>query len=230
MMSSYMERFAAAHLKSTSLFGPQINPRLNVDPARSYGAEVVKAVADDLKDGVVTSAVALAGICFQIAREASYVLFELGIDNAVTIGTVLVDSKPYFTTTEQSLEAELRTGFEPNVAANAHAWLTLDSGQVIDATLLPSIAYHQHRREIEIDEAVYLSNGDGAIEYIPMLTGFSYHLRVVTHPLAGESFVRYCTWLKHVGIFQRKIARMRAGSRPDASEPLAELSGASSRT
>lgn len=150
-------QFQAAFARSTQLCGAELNPELDLDRTRSYGQEVVEALVADFRDGVVTSALELPGNCFTAIREASYVMFELGIDNAVTIGTVSVNGQAHFSTTRESVERDLKEGFNPmEHITNAHAWLTLDSGQILDPTILPSWAYHDESRELAMGDAIYL--------------------------------------------------------------------------
>lgn len=218
-MKSYIDRFQSAAFRSTFLYGEKLNPSISIDANRAeYDKSVVEAIVNDFKNGVVTSATALPGHCFAIIREASYVLFEMGIDNSITIGNVYANDRPHFSTTQQSVEQDITEGFNPLAPANAHAWLTLDTGQIVDPTILPSWAYHVENREIEIENAIYLSGTpvDVTLLYEPYLTGFAYHLRVVTHPVSGESFKRYCDWLDHSGIFKRNIAKQRATSSLDS--------------
>jgi hypothetical protein len=209
-----MGKFQAAFARSTRFYGVELNPELDLDSTRSYGQEVVDAVAADFCDGVVKSALELPGNCFNAVREASYVLFKMDIDNAVTIGTVSVNGQPHFSTTRESVERDLREGFKPMAhITNAHAWLTLDSGQILDPTILPSWAYHDEGRELGLGEAIYLESVTDRplIAHEPFITGFSYHLRVLSHPyLLPAPFHRYAEWMEHAGIFKRKIRRARA--------------------
>jgi hypothetical protein len=208
------DQFQAAFARSTELYGDELNPELDLEHTRAYGQEVVAEVVADFRDGVVTSAMELPGHCFNAVREASYVLFEMGIDNAVTIGTVSVNGQPHFSTTRASVERDLQEGFKPmEHITNAHAWLTLDSGQILDPTILPSWAHREEGRELGLEEAIYL---DGVTRlplmvHEPFITGFSYHLRVLSHPFfLPTPFHRYAEWLEHSRIFKRKIRRARA--------------------
>jgi len=180
-MNTYAKRFQTAFFESTVLYGAELNPPLALEGKRPiYGKFVVDAILSDFEDGVATSAVALAGRCFAVAREASYVLFGMDIDNSITIGTVSVNGRPHFTTTANSIWQEMKEGFKPGIPANAHAWLTLDSGQILDPTILPSWAYHNEGRILELADAIYLSgiSEQPNLVYTPYLTGFAYHLGV----------------------------------------------------
>ena len=211
-MAPYIDRFQAAAYRSTVMYGSELNPDLALDATRTpYDKGVVDAILMDFKDGVITSATALPGKCFAIVREASYVLFEMGIDNVITIGNVSANSKRQFSIVQAQLDNDISTGFVSNQPANAHAWLTLDTGQILDPTILPSWAYHDEDRVMDLDDAIYLSGHpcEALLSYDPFVTGFVYHLRVVTHPMASESFTKYLEWLEHSRIFKRNIARKR---------------------
>jgi|GEM_PF-6202913 len=206
--------FLQAFHRSSNLYGSDLNPQLEVSQDRNYGSEVTRAVVLDLMDGVVSSALELPGRCFNAVREASYVLFEMGIDNAITIGNVAINDRLQFSTNQDSIDADMIEGFKPfNPITNAHAWLTLDSGQVLDPTILPSWWYKEHGKEITLTEAIYLSgpNHDLTVEHSPYLTGFSYHLKVISHPIfLPDDYGCFKDWLEHAYIFKRNIERSRA--------------------
>lgn len=211
-MENLTAPFQAAFARSTELYGAQLNPDLDLDVSRSYGHAVVRAVVADFRDGVVKSALDLPGNCFHAVLDASYVLLEMGIDNAVTIGNVSVNGRPHFDISAASVERDVREGFQPwEHVTNAHAWLTLDSGQVLDPTILPSWAYHEEGRELALDEAIYLGavTDHPCINHEPFITGFAYHLHVLSHPvLLPAAFQRFGKWMNDAEIYKRSI-RMR---------------------
>jgi hypothetical protein len=88
--------------------------------------------------------------------------------------------------------------------------LTLDTGQIVDLTVLASY-FHRTRQEVPpLEEAIYLSGhmNSYTVTHTPFMVGFAYHLKVVTHPLATDgSYERYLKWLEHVDVFRRRIAR-----------------------
>jgi hypothetical protein len=208
-MNDYIEKFQSAHFRSTLLYGEQMNPSLNIDlEQQPYDLSIINAIVVDFKDGVVNDSSGLPGNCFGLAREASYVLFELGVDNAVTIGNVLVDNEPHFTTTEETLALEVKEGFLPDIPANAHAWLTLSSGQILDVSILASYA-HQSGKELPLlSESIFLSGciDVPTVHHLPFITGLAYHFKVVTHPnVTDGSYNRYYDWLKDSYIFKKNI-------------------------
>lgn len=210
-MSQYLEKYKKAEQFCLNEYGPGVTPALKFRPEKEpYGKSVIDDIVADFLDGVVKSASGLIGQCFHATREASYVLFEAGIDNSVTIGNVSIAGKPQFSTTAATLRKEMQKGFVPAEPANAHAWLTLDSGQVIDLTILASYAHRTGKGEPSLEEAIYLSDYTSFAQMVhtPYMTGFAYHLRVVSHPWSTDgSYACYRDWLDHVDVFRRKIAR-----------------------
>lgn len=212
---TYLDQFDAVFTRSSAQCGADFNPGLlAVATGTTYGADVVDEVVADFKDGVVKSALELPGNCFAICRDASCVLFEAGIDHVVTIGNVTIEGSAQFDVTQDIIDRQILQGYVPLEPANAHCWLTLDSGQVLDPTILPSWAFHHDGgRELPLDEAIFLSglHGTPAVVHWPMLTGFAFHLGVVTHPSDRRSYVHE-EWMQHSMTFKRNIflARQRA--------------------
>lgn len=211
-MNDYIERYKKTEqfcLNEYRSVTPPLTLCLKKEP---YGKQVIDTIVADFLDGVVTSASALIGNCFCATREASYALFEAGIDNSLTIGNVAVNGKPRYTTTAATIRTEMQKGYVPSKPANAHAWLTLNTGQVVDLTVLASYYHHSGLKVPPLEDAIYLSGHTRSepVTHTPYLTGFAYHLHVVSHPFAHDgSFERYQTWLEHVGVFRRKIAHRR---------------------
>jgi hypothetical protein len=128
-MSEYINAFSSATSFSSILFGEELNPPVAMNPERvPHGQTVINAIVADFADGVIRSTLDLPGNCFRFVRDASYVLFENGIDHVVTIGNVTVNGLAHFTCTPESVAIEFEKGFQPELVANAHAWLTLDTG------------------------------------------------------------------------------------------------------
>lgn len=185
--------------RSQSNDWPELNAQLSVDPALTLHLEAVrKAVAEDLSVDYVSNTWELAGRCFLVAREMSYVLFELRIPHAVTIGNVQLDGQPYFTTTLESLAREFSEGYVGNTPANAHCWLTLADGSILDGSLLPSIAHREGASEpLSFHDAIYVKRHDfvDRLKYLPYLTGLHYHFEVVTHEFCDRHFATYAQWV-----------------------------------
>lgn len=215
-LSTYTQKFQVALARSSELFLPEINPHMELDQDLVIDRNVVvSAICKDFLDGVVTNPYAMIGGCFQLAREASYVLFECGLDHTLTIGNVHLDGKPYFTTTLESLKEELQGLISPNAPANAHAWLTLQTGQVVDVTILASSAHKAGNLDLTLEDAIFVSTDEESrdICYEPLMTGFGYHLTVVSNPaVTNGSYERYCKWIDDTAIYKRIIGKARTVS------------------
>lgn len=199
MTSTYLRQFQDAMARSRDRDWPELDARLNLDPGRTLDLEAIRrAVAEDFSVDFVDNTWELAGRCYLVARELSYVLFNLRLPHAVTIGNVLLDGKEYFTTTLDSLTEELRKGYIPNEPANAHCWITLVDGSILDSSLMPSIAHREGAKAPpSFYEAVTLQRHDAVdrLKYRPYLTGLHYHFNVVTHHLFDRHFETYAQWV-----------------------------------
>ncbi|NMV39656.1 hypothetical protein [Ralstonia insidiosa] len=197
--SQYLRSFNDAMARSQGNNWPELNAQLNVDPAQALDLQAIrKAVADHFSVDYVSDTWELAGRCFLVAREMSYVLFGLRIPHAVTIGNVQLDGQPYFTTTLESLAKEFSDGYVGNTPANAHCWLTLADGSILDGSLLPSISHREGASEsLSFHDAIFIKRHDfvDRLEYLPYLTGLHYHFEVVTHEFLDRYFETYAQWV-----------------------------------
>lgn len=202
MSSSYLEQFAAAHAWSERHAHPRLNHSISLDPRKQVDMDrIIDALEHDFAD-FVTSTDSLRGHCFQVVREISYVLFDLRVRHAVTIGDVTLPNGPYVGTSKQRLKRELRQGYKLDfdhagrpveVPAHAHAWITLENGQVIDGTILSSINHSAGRPPLALKDAFYHSGLDTGITHVPLVTGFAYHYLVLTHPV-DRFYPTYTQW------------------------------------
>ncbi|QQE10117.1 hypothetical protein JD969_11390 [Planctomycetota bacterium] len=199
MASTYQAKLHEAQERSFRKFEEIFTPKFKYSKTKQqHNPDDIKSLlVDDFKDFIEHSA-QLSGSCFKIARKASYVLHENFYRHTLTIGNVSVDNKPYYATTIDSIENEIEEGFVPSKDAIAHAWLTLDSGLVVDLTILASLAFNVKKIQdcIGIENAilVYDPEEKGSIVHHPMFTGFGYHFYVVTHPLE-LNYAMYEKWL-----------------------------------
>ena len=103
---------------------------------------------------------------------------------------------------------------------NAHAWITLENGCVIDTTILPS----QHRKSqnpselLTFAEAVYFSGKQHTqvVRYIPMMTGLVYHQLVLIGEGDGDA-ENYCQWSEDFARLMGRLdlVRLVPALRPD---------------
>ncbi len=196
--NTYLASLDAAMNRSRAIGLSEYETRLAFDPALAVDlAAVREKVVEDFSDGWLEDTSALPGRCYLVARDLSYILLNMKIPHAITIGNVLLDGAPYFTTTLASLRADLDDGYIANEPANAHCWITLLDGSIVDGTLNASIAHKEGAAApIPFEEAVYAKRHDqrDRLDYMPLLTGFHYHMRVVTNPYQDRHYETYMKW------------------------------------
>ncbi len=198
-MEEYSSLYEQSKLRSKELFGSEFQPNvMAIDKEQpDYDSElIVNSIIRDFQD-FIPSTRALVGSCFKAVREASYVLNDLSIPHYLTIGNVKYCGKNYYSTSVSSLFQEIKQGYFPQSPANAHAWLTLNSGQVVDLTILSSLnARENNDTELGWEQAIYVSssNSKSDLKYTPMLVGFGYHLKVASAPF-DLNFDNYFQWL-----------------------------------
>jgi hypothetical protein len=213
MFNDYAKQFYAAQDWTNRHTDPQLNYPLKIDDRLEIDMDqVVSALAEDFSDFVKSTDI-LPGNCFPAIREVSYVLFDLKIRHVVTIGDVQIQDDLYVGMSKQKLKKELREGYkikfndsgEPvGVPADAHAWITLENGQIIDATILASMNRREAREALNLRDCFYYFGRAKDIYHIPLMTGFGYYSRVLTDP--RDSFYEiYKNWYStHFGFMERQ--------------------------
>jgi hypothetical protein len=139
----------------------------------------------------------LIGECFGTVQIASEALLHNGIRHTVTIGNVLVNGKPYFNVSDESIMNDLNEGYIPNEPANAHAWITLENGCIVDMTILSSLAHHKlNKKPPKWIKSIYTSNETNSMKlsHIPYHLGPEYIIRVVNGP-SDHAFVHAYNWM-----------------------------------
>lgn len=215
-MPNYIDSFREAFERTDALAGRMSNYPLEIDPDLTIDmALVVAAIAKDFSEFLRDTDV-LPGMCFRVARELSYVLFELKIRHTVTVGDVELIDGLYVGLTLDKLQQDVAEGYQLDFVdglpagkpIEAHAWITLENGFVIDATVLAS----QHRksadpmRALSFEDAVYYTGKPNTpvISHIPMMTGLVYHQKVLTALIDGD-LQAYCQWYED---YARLMARL----------------------
>ena len=86
---------------------------------------------------------------------------------------------PYFEISAEPIDQDIRAGFLEGEILNAHTWLTLMCGTVIDLTILPSIHHKQNRRPLKFIQALYQSDKPGSygITHEPLFLGPMFQIR-----------------------------------------------------
>lgn len=215
-MHEYTEAFKEAMVRTDAIAGGLSNYPLSITPGLKIDIpQIVDAIAHDLA-GFLPNTDVLPGRCFSLARELSYILLELGIRHTVTVGDIELVDGLYVGLTLDRLQQDVAEGYGLDFQngrpvgrpINAHAWITLENGCVIDTTILPS----QHRKSqnpselLTFAEAVYFSGKQHTpvIRHIPMMTGLVYHQLVLIGQGDGDA-QRYCQWSED---FARLMGRL----------------------
>jgi len=126
----------------------------------------------------------MVGKCFAMITGASNALLQEQIKHTVTIGNIMVDGKPYFNTSPETIEKDMLAGFEPNEILHSHAWITLEDGTIIDITILSSLRKKENKKPLKLNQAIYNSKTtyQNKIQYIPYHLGPEYIFRTSTPP------------------------------------------------
>lgn len=205
LMFEYISRFNEARAWTDFRYAGMSNYPLRIDQTFKVDVEsLVATIAKDFQQ-FIDSTDDLPGRCFLIARELSYIIGAMGIRHTVTVGDVRLTDGLYVGIPHERLARDLDGGYQIDMVngvpvgkpIDAHCWITLENGLVIDATVLAS----QHRKSpaakipLSFEEAIYYTGKEGApyLEYLPMVTGFVYLQRVLTSPQDAD-FATYLKW------------------------------------
>lgn len=177
--TSYAERYMAATqnpLSESYRFDwLPIKPEKRIGDSEQIGLLVRQAIKG------MPFPVDPVGECYFYTQCISMDLCMKGIPHSVTIGDVEVNGKPLYGTTAASLADDLSAGYDQTAPANAHAWITLPDGEVVDAVILHSIARREKRKPLKLIQSIYLSHGKHSqrINHIPVTVGVDYIEKVV---------------------------------------------------
>lgn len=117
---------------------------------------------------------AIAGMCMQIAGSLVGFLAGAGIDAIYTLGWMSYGGHPVYQFGPRDVEHWLARGMPDRRRIDVHAWVTLPSGEIIDASWLTTVGIVQNRRELI--GAVILTDPD-------QTTSHQYHPVTVDTPL-----------------------------------------------
>jgi hypothetical protein len=214
LMQNYVESFQNAFERTDALAGGMSNYPLKIDPSFDIDmALVVAEIAKEFSEFLPHTAMP-PGECFQIARELSYIFLNLGIRHTITIGDVELTDGFYVGLTVDKLVQKLTCGHQPGLMdslpagtpVEVHAWITLENGVVIDASILPSL----HRKNsnskevLSFEDAVYFTGKPNTpvIRHVPMVTGFVYHQRVLTAFRGGQWYEDYALMMARLDLLR----------------------------
>jgi hypothetical protein len=202
---AYRASFNAARIATNQAFAPnfRVDLVLPEKPPQPYdGDRIVAGIFNLFKEqGAQLSPGYLAQKCFLMAAVASTALTQARIPHVMTIGDVRhpQNASPAwgYGVTQESLEADIEAGDKAG-DGKAHAWITLNSGQVLDITEFssgvvatqPSAAGRPITRPSALREVTVFSDhtDPSVFEYKPMLLGMGYHFSAVTSARTDPMF------------------------------------------
>ena len=207
-MGEYISAFVDAMAWTNDHSDKRWNYPLLIDPSKKFDMDTItERIADEFSEIIPHSDV-LPGRCFRVARRLSYHLIKLQIKHTVTIGDIKLDSGWYVSTSRKKIKNELEAGYQFSIndgglligrPIDAHAWITLENGQILDATILP--LHHRENKPaaepLSFKESIYYHGKENTptIKHIPLMTGFGYHAMVLMHPKDGY-YKNNVQWVK----------------------------------
>lgn len=179
-MKDYQEQFNFLVKSQSSEYGIA-NARLWAEIDPNYSSQLAEAVPiiKNIIKMICASPSELIGKCFNITSIISIALCDAGIKHIVTVGDVTINGVPYFNVTKESLYRSFCLGYEETKKLDAHAWITLSCGTIIDATILSSIAHHKFKKRLKFNQSLYISNlpSKYAVVHQPMILGPMFGIR-----------------------------------------------------
>ncbi|MHA6140985.1 hypothetical protein ACX3YC_26795 [Pseudomonas mohnii] len=220
LMQNYVESFQIASQRTDALAGGMSNYPLKIDSGLTINiASVVAQIAKDFSEFLPHTDV-LPGQCFRIARELSYILFDLGIRHTVTVGDIeLVDGlyvglnlEKFVLDVANGYRLEFVDGLPAGKPIEPHAWITLENGFVVDATVLASQHCKSSNPEevLSFEDALYFTGKPNTrvIRHIPMLNGFVYYQKVLTARRNGD-LQNYWQWYEDYALGMARLDLFR---------------------
>ena len=129
-MKEYLRLFREAMERTNSVSRGLSNYPLELEPSHFIDLPAVAlAIAKDFSEFLPHTDV-LPGKCFRVARELSYVLFDLRIRHTVTVGDVELNDGLYVNVSSEQLLRDVLEGYQldsiegrpAGKPINAHAW------------------------------------------------------------------------------------------------------------
>lgn len=145
--------------------------------------EVVGAIRQALKSGKGDPK-EWSGRCFSAVNAASQTLIMMGQPHQIIVGNIYVNGRAYYSTTAESVAAELAAGFDQHHPANAHPWIEFRDGTLLDPCFRATMAKKLGRR-IKWNELIQIGTPTSAwlghsMRYVAFLRGLDYYRKVVT--------------------------------------------------
>jgi hypothetical protein len=181
-MDNYIKRFNEVVLRQAPLLfeDKSLEPWTTVDACLIDQSEQAKKVATHLLKRVVRRPIDLVGSCFGAVQVVSCALIKDGIKHIVTVGDVVVDGRSVFGASLQGLKREMQEGCDSLNLAKAHAWITLENGEVMDLTIRSSNAHRNCEHQPDWSDFIYFSSEpNSSLKHVPLMVGIEYQLRAV---------------------------------------------------
>ncbi|WP_413494053.1 hypothetical protein [Shewanella baltica] len=180
---TYLDRFNEVALSQKSMTS-EINLWCPIDTAAVSTADLADQVIRRSLKVVGFTPKDLIGKCFNAITGASNALLAENIRHTVTIGDVHVKGKSYFNTSPQVIQEEMEQGFVPNAPIQAHAWITLEDGTILDLTILSSLANKEKRKIPKMIKAIFRSDEPARkdLTHIPYMLGPMFIIRTTLEP------------------------------------------------
>lgn len=217
-MQNYVESFQIASQRTDALAGGMSNYPLKIDSGLAIDmVSIVSEIAADFSVYLQPTDV-LRGKCFQVTRDISYIFLNLGVRHAVTVGDVeLVDGLHVGLNLEKFMRDvadgyEFVDGIPAGKRIDPHAWITLENGFVVDATVLASQECKGSNLEevLLFEDAVYVTGKPNSpvVRHVPMMTGFVYQQKVLSALRSGDR-QNYQQWYEDYALGMARLDLLR---------------------
>lgn len=155
-----------------------------VDPPHPSSTDTAIRIIRKELSGQGIRPIDMLGNCFKFVRISSFALMRERIRHTVTIGNVMINGKAVYKTSAASIAKDMEDGYDESTTAEAHAWITLQNGAVIDLTILSHLANREKRKPLKLITGIFGSDlpSGHQIHYFPYFLGPAYMLRVTTPP------------------------------------------------
>lgn len=194
-MNSYISQFNnIAKSQINIIGGEEKRPWLEIEPSIVIDVSIVLDVIAKFYESYGLRLEDLVGKCFKNVHFLSLLLLDVGIKNTITIGNVVVNGNYRYGCDKSSIYEDIDRGYICKIA-DAHAWITLQNGEIIDLSIIPSSEGNAFKRKhMKPVNCVYFSSKKYSrlYEHVPYFLGDEYIYRVILEPNeANISFAQY---------------------------------------
>jgi hypothetical protein len=194
MIEKYIDQFKFAQVQTSALgFDCDFNI---TEGKKLLSPKLVTQLFDDLKriyqiDGTRTDYSGLINSCFPASHMSSLILKELhNIGSCLTMGGYSYNgnAESYNLDFEQLTKLAKDSGL-----LKSHVWLTLESGEVFDPTVISSIKWIEHKKLYnthEIINTMFNENINHKISYFPKVIGTEFLISAGIFNLEADEFFR----------------------------------------